>query len=33
MFDHTYAQLSPVLMEQREELMQELAAIKEDSHG
>ena len=33
MFDHAYAELPPYLMEQREELRNELAAIKEENHG
>ena len=34
MFDHAYAELTPTLMEQREELSQELAADqKEATHG
>jgi pyruvate dehydrogenase E1 component alpha subunit len=33
MFDHAYAELPPYLLEQREELKKELAAIKEENHG
>jgi pyruvate dehydrogenase E1 component subunit alpha len=33
MFDHAYAEMPPYLAEQREELREELAAIKEESHG
>jgi pyruvate dehydrogenase E1 component alpha subunit len=33
MFDHAYAELPSFLEEQREELREELAAIKEETHG
>jgi pyruvate dehydrogenase E1 component alpha subunit len=33
MFEHTYAELPPNLIAQREELKQELAAMKEESNG
>jgi pyruvate dehydrogenase E1 component alpha subunit len=33
MFEHTYAELSPNLIEQQEELKREIAAMKEKNHG